>query len=93
MYALCWEVDCALDRSALGKVSEAQASGLVGVYSKYLMILAADVDKDEVFAWLLPFLNPLAKLVPCHDLGLEIRWWRISLEPRSLHFRLLEGHG
>ena len=64
-----------------------------GVSSHYLVIIAADVDKNEVFAWFLPLENPLAKLLSCHGLGLEILRRRIRFEPRTLCFRLVGSHG
>lgn len=64
-----------------------------GAASYYLVILAADVDKKEVFAWFLPIKNPLAKLLSRYSLGLEIFRRRIRFKPRTLCFRLTGGHG
>lgn len=57
-----WEIDCVSYRSALENVIRRPKHEIPGVASYYLVIIAADVDKKEVFAWFLPIKNPLAKL-------------------------------
>jgi hypothetical protein len=64
-----------------------------GVASYYLVIIAVDVDKKEVFIWFLPIKNPLAKLFSHYSLRLEIFRRQIYFKLRTLYFQLVGGHG
>lgn len=52
------------------------------------MIIAADVNNDEVLAFSLSFEDPLAEVLSGHSLGLKVRRRRIRCEPMRQLVRL-----